>query len=586
MKTLVLLLSAGCTVMVNGKPHHLGGSDPAATTPGTTPVATTTNPAAPGAPTPTPTTPGAPAAPAVPGQVITVDATLTSTPVIATVGQVAFDSRFSKQFGNGNSPDCGSEMTSRPIASLDLKQPMESLEVTVSGGSNDGFVLAYGKSLWFACTQTIGSLPSISKLKEGWQPGRYDIYAVTRYAGKAHQPFEVEVVDTSKPAAWPAKLKTITIAGKLATPMFVEVTTQPGRRKLRAERGGWGCEKDALPNDPDLALAIERPIPGLVVRPLPSATPVVLRRELREGKKPDKGCPTSGNGREGPSYHADHELHFDHEDEGTFGISLGTADASHPTTVTLMIFDKSTKLDALAPFPYTPTTDSIAERWLGNQFPQLDLDELDIHREYSRAELAAKVFALAPKTAFVYSKLDLDKDLANGPSDAFPTKNEALLVIGINREQINVMAADGLRYTVKDTHLLLAPDGTAVVPSAPRALHKLDIGSATSLLPPSGKALATARAKRVAAKEACVDRVWAPYGRQIPTYTHPAGVDIVIVESPATRRIKDAGNDAVDRQCGTAQADEKQTEVDRVKMVAEIEKARAKLLVQATAAWR
>ena len=517
---------------------------------------------------------------------ITVDATLTSTPQISAIGTVPFDTYFNKQFGNGNSPNCGNAMTSRPIASLDLKQAMDSLELTVSGGSDDGFVLVHGKSLWFACTTTTGTLPSISKLKEGWQPGRYDIYAVSNYGDGAGHPFEVEIVDTSKPAVWPAKLKTIAITGKLAAPVFVEVTTQPNRRKLRALRAGGGCEKDAFPDDPDLAVAIERPIPGLVIRPLPSATPVMLRRELREGKKPDKGCTTSGPERGGPSYHANHELHFDREDEGTYGISLGTADASHPTTVTLMIFDASTKLDALAPFPYVPTTSSIGERWLGYQFPQLDLDELDIHREFSRAELAAKVFALAPKTAFVYAKLDLDKDLASGPSDAFPTKNEALLVIGINGEQINVMAADGLRYTVKDTHLLLAPDGAAVVPAAPRPLQTLDIGSATALLPPSAKALATAHAKRVAAKEACVDRVWAPYGRQIPTYTHPAGVEIVIAESPATRRIKDAGNDAVNRQCGTEQADEKQTEVDRVKMVAEIEKARAKLLVQATAAWR
>ncbi len=580
----LLLLTAGCSVMVNGKPHRIGGSDP-------TPVATTApiaSPAATTAPVATGgTAPAAPAAqvPTAPGQVIAVDNTLTAAPLIVNVGAVAFDSTFSKQFGSGGrSPGCGSEMTARPVASLELKQSMDSLEVTLEGGTNDGFVLARGKSLWFACISSIGSLPTISKLAEGWQPGRYDIYALSRYSKREPKPFVVELADASKPAVWPAKLQTITIAGKLAAPMLVEVTTQPNRRKLREQLAGYSCAHAAFPSGPDLALVIERPIPGLVVRPLPSVTPVTLRRELRDAKRPDKGCPTTNGGKEGASYQSEHELRFTTENEGTYGISLGTADAAQPTTVTLMIFDKSTKLDPLAPFAFA--TDTLEQRWLGYHFPQLDLDELDIRHDYARAELAAKVFALAPKSAFVYAKLDLDKDIAQGLSESFPKKNEPLLVLATNREQVEVLAADGLRYHVKDTHLVLAPESAPAVLGSPRTLERLDVGTAEAMLPPSAKNLATARGKRLANYQQCVDRVWAPYSSQLPTYSHPAGVDIVIVETPRERRIKEQGGAAVDHQCGTDAAVAKQTEVERVKMVAEIAKARAKLLAQATAAWR
>ena len=228
---------------------------------------------------------------------------------------------------------------------------------------------------------------------------------------------------------------------------------------------------------------------------------------------------------------------------------------------------------------------TLEDRWLGRTFPQLDLRELDQH-SYAHQELTAKAFALAPKSTFVYAKLDLDKDIASGDSDSFPVKNEALLVTGVEQGRVDVLTADGLHFRVKDTHVLLAPEGAAaVVPAASRALHKLDLGEAMNMLPTAAKNLAAAHEKRIAAHEACVDRVWAPYGRQLPTYTHPAGVEIVTYESPRERAIKDAGNNAVDKQCGTAESVDKGSEQERVKMVAAIEKARAKLLADATAAW-
>ncbi|MEO8554930.1 MAG: hypothetical protein ABI678_33355, partial [Kofleriaceae bacterium] len=154
-----LLLAAGCTVMVNGKPRRIGGSDP---TPETTAQA---QPAA-------AADPKSPAAPSKPGQLITVDGSLTSAPLVAEIGSVAFDTTYTHVYGlGGQSPDCGNDMTSQPIASVELKQAMPSLEISVEGGSNDGFVLRSAKGMWFACEGTTSGVPAVSKLKEGWQPG-------------------------------------------------------------------------------------------------------------------------------------------------------------------------------------------------------------------------------------------------------------------------------------------------------------------------------------------------------------------------------------------------------------------------------
>jgi hypothetical protein len=156
-------------------------------------------------------------------------------------------------------------------------------------------------------------------------------------------------------------------------------------------------------------------------------------------------------------------------------------------------------------------------------------------------------------------------------------------VLDVEGTRAEVLTADGLRFHVKTTHLLLAPDGAIAIPTAPRSLGKLSIGSVISLLPPSAKGLGAAHEKRLAAREKCIDRVWAPYGRQLPTITRPAGVDIVVVESARSRQIRDAGQAAMDRTCGSDQAIEKQSESARVKMLVEVTKGRASLLATTAA---
>jgi hypothetical protein len=368
--------------------------------------------------------------------------------------------------------------------------------------------------------------------------------------------------------------------------MLVEVTTSTARRMLREDHAGHGCGKVALPDLPDLALVLERPIPGLIVRPLPTPQGITMRTEQRDAKNPHRGCRTYRRTvvphEVTPSYESPAELHFSKDEEGTYGLSFGTADGS-PATVTLLIYDASTKLDTLAPFAFGGDLGKLENRWLGYHYPQLDVRELTATKDHAHAELAAQMFASAPATLRVYTKLDLDKDIASGTSATFPKKNEPLLVLDATNGRTEVLAADGMTYHVKSTHLVLQPDGPLAVPATPRAHHKLGIGAAISLLPPSAKHLEKARDKRIEAHQKCVEVVWAPYERQLPSITRPAGVDIVVYESARTRNIKAAGEAAIDAQCGTDEYQEKLSEIERTKMVAEIEKARVKLLAAASA---
>src|SRR6185295_9706715 len=40
------------------------------------------------------------------------------------------------------------------------------------------------------------------------------------------------------------------------------------------------------------------------------------------------------------------------------------------------------------------------------------------------------------------------------------------------------------------------------------------------------------------------DRAWAPYGRQLPSISRPAGIDVIVYKSARTRQIEDAASAA------------------------------------------
>ncbi len=588
-----VLVGAGCTVMVNGKPRRIGGGgdEAAAAQPGTAPTGTS---AAAGTGTSPGTSPGTsaagtPPAPPTPPPgtqvVLRADATLARDPIVARAS-ATFDTTFIKQFGWNAKHDCrSSDLPSRPIASIDIAAPSLQLEIAVlqDHGMQEGFVLRSGDHFWEACDSTMRAP------KDGFPPGHYDIYPYLYTSHKGPVPFAVELYAPDAPRRWPGTpdehVQNLTIPGKLAKPLFVQVTTAKARRVLRDAHAGDGCSKAAFASEPDLAITVEREIPGLVVRPLPTETPVLLRRERADAKNEhERFCVHNDpRGGSGPTYRATSEVGLGKQ-EGTFGISVGTPDSAHETTVTLMIFDASTVFDPAAVVPFGSDALSLDDRVLALQFPQLDVHELGL-RDYAHAELSARVFAAAPRHVFVYAKHDFDKDLVGGDDPEYPKRDEPLLVTEVQGDRVDVLAADGRTYRVKASHLVTTPSGPIALPAAPRAIDP-KIDHATELLPPEAHKLADAHRARLHAWDACRERAWAPYGRRLPSITRPAGVDLVVVESPGARRIEDAGNRAMDRQCGTEQARDKKTEAERKQMVAVIAKARARLLAQATAALR
>jgi len=599
--SIVLFALAGCTVMVNGKPRRIGGPDPepaaqqaaASGAPAAQPAAQQPAAALPAAQPATRTSVTAQPAPAArapapptlpPGQVINVDASIGRDPLVVSMDAV-FDTSWSKVFGHGSrSPDCGLDITSQPIGSFQITKPESELNVALVGGSNDGFVVRKGDLYWTSCDSTM------APVKDGWQPGRYDIYPLARYGhgGKKTINFQLELFRPNAPVVAGTAQKLV-IGGKLDKPMLVEVALKANRRRLRAKHSGDSCDDLALAPTPDLALTIERPIPGLTIRPLPAPTPVTVRIEKPgdDKRRASKYCvrPSSGGGYRSssdkqPSYTAASELRFNRDDEGAYGISFGTA-ANEEMKITLLVYDASTKLDAMYVRPFGGENPTLEQRWIGYQMPQLDADRLGYATHYDEAALAAKVFAAVPKQALVYAKLTFDKDIGGG--DGFPVKNEPLVLLDLQNERATVMTADGMRFQVKSSHVVLAPDGPVETPTKTRPLKKLEIGATIAMLSPAQKKLGEAHYAQVKHREACLDRAWEPYRRQLPSYTRPAGVDIVVYKSARTNQIEEAGQRAMDKQCGTSEAFAKKTEATRAKLAIEVEKTRAKLLAEATA---
>lgn len=419
---LLSLAACGLKVNINGKPHTLGGGDPAA--PAATTATTAAAPTAPSAAQPDAPQPAASYTPAL----IAVHEALTTTPLLADVQGVALDASFRKTIG-GESPDCGSQVAPKPVAVIDVQNPSPNMHITVHGARDDGFVVKKGSLFWSVCTETISQVPEMGPPKEGWQPGRYEIYPVTRYAkqGEGYH-IEVAVFDPEHAAPWSGKVRAVKIEHKLDRPLLVEVPVRADRQVRREGLSGYGCSKAAFAFEPDVSLLVARPIPGLIVRPLPTRSPVTLRVEHKQDKA-QKSCPHQREGyAHGPSWQPESEIRFGHEEEGLYGISVGLPPGASEDKVTLMIFDASTTFDDLA-LAALPGPLDLPHHELAYHFPQLETGKLGLHDRAS-AELSAKIFAAAPADLFVYPDLDLDADLARGGNGHdVPKKNEPLLVI-------------------------------------------------------------------------------------------------------------------------------------------------------------
>src|SRR3569623_3787283 len=172
------------------------------------------------------------------------------------------------------------------------------MRIAVHGAREDGFVVKQGAHFWTVCTEPTSQVPPMAPPKEGWQPGTYEIYPVTRYANKAEGfHMEVAVYDPDNVAPWASKVRAVKLDHKLAAPMLLEVPVRTDRQQRRDGISGDGCSKTAFAMEPDISFTIARPIPGLVIRPLPSKPPVTLRLEHKDAKRSSKFCPRSSESR-------------------------------------------------------------------------------------------------------------------------------------------------------------------------------------------------------------------------------------------------------------------------------------------------
>ena len=524
---------------------------------------------------------------------VTIDPSLTATPLVIPVNGVIIDSTQSRVVGSLPS-ECANDMAQTPLVVFELKQVMpKGFSVALTGGGGDGLVVRGREKnlVWTACPTSIGIVPTLGDLREGWQPGTYEVLTVARGRGTAD--YQVEFFNTNNRAPWGSAVQQLTIGKKLAKPMYVEVTVPAGRTRLRELHAGRGC-KLPFAAEPQLALTLERPIPGLVIRPLPTAEPVALRVEsLAAGARDAKHCAHYEESvvvsRYWPSWRTTAEAHFGKDDDGTFGISLANANGDASFKVTLMIFDASTTFDPVAAVPSVDGVVPFEAREVFKAFPELDVRSLEL-RSYEGAALSSKLFARVPKPLFVYAKLDLDKELASafGSGTGFPKKDEPLVLIGLrNNDRARVMTADGLQFELLRKYLVDAPSGPVALPSEPRKLAA-DLRAETvwTLSPPSARAIREAFEAREMKHGGCADRVWAPYERQLDGATwrvNSGSGNTVTVESPRAQQISDAGERAIDAACGSADARANDKEATRVKLLAEIEKERKTLLGAARA---
>lgn len=522
---------------------------------------------------------------------VTIDPSLTATPLVIPVNGVIIDSTQSRVVGSLPS-ECANDMAQTPLVVFELKQAMpKGFSVALTGGGGDGLVVRGREKnlVWTACPTSIGIVPTLGDLVEGWQPGTYEVLTVARGRGTAD--YQVEFFNTNNRTPWSGGVQKVTIGKKLAKPMYLEVTVPAGRQRLRELHAGRGC-KMPLSAEPQLALTLERPIPGLVIRPLPTAEPIELRVEPLGTKADTKHCPNYEESvvvsRYWPSWRTTAEAHFGKDDDGTFGIAVGSANGDASFKVTLMIFDASTTFDPIAAMPAGNAV-PFEGREVFKVFPELDVRSLDL-RSYDGAVLSSKLFAATPKSLLVYAKLDLDKELASayGHGTGYPQKDEPLVLIGLRRnDRALVMAADGLQFELLRKYLVDAPSGPVALPVEPRTLAA-DLGAETvwKLSPPSAKAIREAFEAREKKHDACADRVWAPYERQLDGATwrvNSGNGNSVTVESPRAQQISDAGERAIDAACGSEDARANDKEATRVKLLAEIEKERRTLLGAARA---
>ena len=398
------------------------------------------------------------------------------------------------------------------------------------------------------------------------------------------------------------QIQELGVDGKLARPKFLTVALRDGRWQMPEELSGRGCGKHTFAGIADVRIILARPVAGLTIVPLAAASNVktLLRypgqsyctnveRLNRVGKVDAKIVDATG-AYDAPTWSSDGTVRFGDKQDGTFELQLGALPGM-TGNVTLMIFDDSTELSPLDLHKLDAA--AIGDRSIARAFPQLNIARVS-DRKRSALEMAAQLFATAPRDMFVYPKIAMDSDLAKPSYGAkisptpplaargtVPALGEPLLLLDAAKG--DVLTADGLIFQIAPKYLVPTTTAPLAVPTVPRPIAAdTRVEALAALLPPSSTSHAEYR-QQVDKFERCKEAAWAPYGNRLPSVSRPGGVDVVVVVNAAYRQIEDAGNRAVIAKCGGEDAFKAKTEKLRVKMLAEFEASRPALLATARA---
>lgn len=516
----------------------------------------------------------------------------TSQPMHVETGEVTYVGGYNRVFNDSNYqlPCTSSDVSDQPSAIIDLAAPTPSTRISVWGKNLNGFVYRAGGKTIIQC----GSIAQAPQ--GGWPVGKVEVFPMGQLNERGNT-FTVAVDDPQTPAV-DEKVQTIVIDGKLAKPKFVTLALRDGRWRMPETLSGSSCGNAAFAGIADMVITLARPVPGFTVRPL--ATESGVKTLLRYAQQ--SYCQGSGNNQrngkpddtigafDAPSWEADGTVTLDDSADGRFEIQVG-APASASGNVTFMIYDDSTEFTPLERAAIAPT--AVGNREIARAFPQLNLTRVTARNRVG-LEMAAQLFASAPRDFFVYPKIALDKDLAQpsfggplGPDGALasdaavPASNEPLLLL--DADDGYVLTADGLVFRVAPKYLVNKPAGEPVLPATPRPIDPTRaVGDLALLLPPTSTSYAAFR-KLEDGFQRCKERAWEPYGRRLPGISRPAGVELIVVVNQAYRDIEAAGRRAVIAKCGGDEAFKAKAEKLRVKMLAEFEASRPALLAKARA---
>lgn len=494
-------------------------------------------------------------------------------------GPVAYERSAMTQFGIQSNADCVVHRVGEvPSAWIDVKELSASARIGVFGDTlNRGMVVkAADGGVYFTCENVFGAP------KAGWPKGKLAIYPIAD--GSSRTPMVTITVDDPLAHESDELTQKITLEHKLEKPMFIKVKVRGQRQVAPAPVSGYGCDGVALGVAPDLLLATMRPIPGLTVRPLAGRADVILRRRtIKDGASGDPFCSDQRYAKTNSSmWNARSEVRT--PDEGSYELYVGAAENQDPGEVTLMLFDDSTTFDPYALADIAP--EAYGSRWIARAFPQLELRTLS--NGLASAPGVAEVFAKVPAGMFVYTDRNLEADMVQGgfAPGQVPQKGEPLVMLSPldpKATRVEVVAADGAHFYLKPNYLTTAAPETLNMPTEPRPLAPtIEIGALYEVLPPSSTVRKSYQQTRESWQK-CRDAAWAPYGRQLPSYSRPAGVDVVLVKNAAYNRIEAAGERAMDAKCGNEEKLNKKLEVLRQKALVEVAPVRKALLAKAVA---